>query len=359
MNRASTRKALASIAIPQLVGGGAEKITMNIAKGLQETGLLSRIYTSDCRGADAFDGMNIVPLPGRRALASAVPFAWKAAQDDAGSFLLTLGAMNFAPFLRIRRRDARIVLRVGSIVGAEASFRSFVPRQRYLAAIRTACRAADVIVVQGMYMRDDLLQLMPACAGKVRIIYNFVEQELWTHSSCSVPLQSPYIFIAAGYKPEKGFDILIPAYARSAARGKRKLVVAGVMPDDAAFSALLRSWHIGPEEVIRLGYVPRPYDWIYNADLCVLPSKYEGFSNFLLECGALGKKIVATTCFGGNEEFFRLYRHVTPVGVSDVEGLAAALAEPRIDLERTAARKRLFQFARSAVQAAYVQALFN
>ena len=41
-----------------------------------------------------------------------------------------------------------------------------------------------------------------------------------------------------------------------------------------------------------LGFRKDTYDLIQHADLCVLTSKYEGFSNYLLEAAALGKRVV-------------------------------------------------------------------
>jgi glycosyltransferase involved in cell wall biosynthesis len=207
-------------------------------------------------------------------------------------------------------------------------------------------------------MRADLLTLMPWAGSKVCIIHNFIEDELWGYSPYPTPpIAEPYIFIAAGFRPEKAFDILLPALKRVNCR--RKLVIAGIGPDDAAFQNLRNSAGLSAEDVRCLGFVASPYHWIAHADLCVLPSRYEGFSNFLLEAGALGKRVVATSCPGGNAEFFEAYKNVIPVPVDDIAALATALEAPRADMDRLEARRRLVTFERETVLAEYMRALFH
>jgi glycosyltransferase involved in cell wall biosynthesis len=352
-------RARVSIGIPQLSGGGAEKISLHLAARLAAEDRLSRIYTGTGAGAEAFPDLDIVPLGAQRALGAAAGLARASGSDPARTFLLTLGYVNLAPVLRLRRPRSRIVIRIGSIVSTESSYRSRASRLRYLAALRLACLSADVIVAQGTYMAEDLAAHVPAARRKLRVIHNFVEPELWDFVPSKRPLRAPYLFCAASFKPEKAFDVLLDAYGRSPARANRKLVVAGVAPDDAAFRALMAAKGLEDEEVVRLGYVPAPYNWAAHADLCVLASRFEGFSNFLLESAALGKRIAATGCPGGNAELFSHYDNAVVVPVNDAAALAAALSSPRRDLPRSAARSALARFEYDGIYENYLSALFG
>lgn len=333
---------------------------MKLAMRLFDEGLLSRIYTGSGDHQPEMRRLYVARLAGGRAIASARSFSRQSLRDPAKVFMLNLGYTNFAPLLRIRRPDSKIVLRIGGILSSEAGSRRPLARLRYLASANIACHAAHRIIVQGSYMRDDLLGLMPWAAPKIRVIYNFIEDELWNYApQAQPPIDRPYIFIAAGFRPVKAFDILIPAFAASPARASRKLVIAGVEPHNDALRALLRESVLGPDEVVCLGYKPHPYEWIAHADVCVLSSRYEGFSNFLLEAAALGKRIVATDCPGGNAEFAAFYGNVEQVPVDNVPALAQALATPRLDIDRNEARRRLVRFERNSVHAEYRSALFD
>ena len=59
------------------------------------------------------------------------------------------------------------------------------------------------------------------------------------------------------------------------------------------------------QNVHLLGFCPNPYKYMYNSDLFVLPSLYEGMSNVLLEAMACELPIIATNCDGGNNEILQ------------------------------------------------------
>jgi glycosyltransferase involved in cell wall biosynthesis len=293
-----------------------------------------------------------------RALQAAVKLIEAIRGDPAESFLLTLGYVNLAPLIRMSRARARIVLRIGNTATPELRTLGALARWRYLASLRLAASFADRIVVQSRYMGDDLVRRIGGIAGKTIVIHNFVEKELsdWRGEG-PLPLDKPYLFCAATMKPQKGLDVLLAAFARSPRRSDTRLVVAGVDPDDPTFNRLLSGNGLSKNEVIRPGWVDRPYAWILHSELCVLASRFEGFSNFLLEAAALGKHIVATDCPGGNSELFAHYPNATQVPVDDVEALATALAAPRGDFTRDEAHKCLQAFDEDRIYGAYREVL--
>jgi glycosyltransferase involved in cell wall biosynthesis len=347
-----------SIAIPQLTGGGAEKVTRRLASRLHGEGRLSRLYTGSTRGAELLPPLPLRNLEAPRALQAVLRFARAVADDPADAFLLTLGYVNLAMLVRLRRPKARIVLRIGNTVTPELRTLSATARLRYMWSLRLAAHTADLIIVQCRDMGQDLVRHMPKLGDKLRVVYNFVEDELWRwRAPAEPPLASPYVFCAANMKPQKGFDVLLAAYARSTRRRPAGLVVAGVDPANEPFSQLMRANDLKESEVLRLGFLPDPYGWMAHAELCVLASRFEGFSNFLLEAAALGKRIVATDCPGGNAELFEHYPNVEAVPVDDVAALARALAMPRRDLDRDRARNYLQPFEQNTIYARYTEIL--
>lgn len=349
-----------SVAIPQLTGGGAEKVTTRIAEKFLESGLLSRVYTGSGAGAESVPGLPLHILHSSRALQAMPRFFGALSTDAADAFLLTLGYVALAPAIRLRRPHSRLVLRIGNTVGAEVRSLSSTARLRYLAALRIAVMAADAVVAQSEYMAADLARHIRVAEAKLTVIYNFVEDELWSWQAPSAPpLATPYLFCAARMAAQKGYDVLLAGFARSPRRATARLVVGGVQADDSCFDDLMRRVGLGPDEVVRLGFVPDPYPWIAHAEVCVLASRFEGFSNFLLEAAALGKKIVATDCPGGNAELFRHYRNVETVPVDDAGALAVALETPRLDLARTQARAMLSPFEEGSICARYKDVLID
>lgn len=102
------------------------------------------------------------------------------------------------------------------------------------------------------------------------------------------------------------------------------------------------------EEVQFWGFQSNPYPYMYNADIIVVPSRYEGLSTVVTESLILGKAVVTTPCSGmqellGDSEFGL----ITEDSVAGIyEGIKAMLDDPAL-VERyaAAAKQRGLQFA--------------
>ncbi|WP_251862921.1 glycosyltransferase family 4 protein [Achromobacter sp. Marseille-Q4962] len=105
--------------------------------------------------------------------------------------------------------------------------------------------------------------------------------------------------------PDKGFDLLIDAYARLApSHPDWDLVILGEGDERAALQA--RIAQAGLEARVSMpGRAGNVGDWYRSADLYVLTSRFEGLSNTLLESMASGLAAVAFDCDTGPREIIR------------------------------------------------------
>lgn len=334
-----------SIAIPSLSGGGAEKVTLLLVRELVRTKKISKVYVgSQCEASDALD-CEVVVLGGRRASEGLVSFLKNVAGDPADSFMLTLGYVNFAPFLRMLRPSARIVVRIGNTPTPETAGLSRMAKFRYIHSTRFATHMATEVVAQCRYMADDVKDIFKLSQSKIRIIYNPVEPALvdWPDDQANT-IQEPYLFVAASFKPQKDLETLVAGYAQAKNSLGRRLVIAGVSPKNVPFRNLMKRYDLDDNTVICLGFRSDTYNLIQHADLCILTSLYEGFSNFLLEAAAMGKHIIATDCPGGSNELFKFYNNVSTFSIGDYEHLSRLIELPRHDVSRAHALKTLEPF---------------
>lgn len=137
---------------------------------------------------------------------------------------------------------------------------------------------------------------------------------------------------------QKGFDLLLLAFARSGLVNKGVgLTILGEGPERRALEALARE--LGVADAVDMpGVVPDPERWMAQATVFVLPSRYEGFPNALLEAMAMGCPVIAADCDSGPREIIRHGENGWLVPVEDVEALAQAL---RQFFEDAALRARL------------------
>jgi len=102
--------------------------------------------------------------------------------------------------------------------------------------------------------------------------------------------------------PQKGFDVLLKAFALARRSQPMRLVIAGDGPREnrEQLQALANDLGIG-EDVWLAGFIANPLPLFRQAKLFVLSSRWEGMSNVLLEALASGCPVVATQTPGTSE----------------------------------------------------------
>jgi glycosyltransferase involved in cell wall biosynthesis len=73
------------------------------------------------------------------------------------------------------------------------------------------------------------------------------------------------------------------------------------------------------------GFKSNPYNFMANADIFVLPSRWEGLPTVLIEALSLGVPVIATDCPSGPHEILDGGRFGKLVPVEDPEALCSTL----------------------------------
>jgi glycosyltransferase involved in cell wall biosynthesis len=124
---------------------------------------------------------------------------------------------------------------------------------------------------------------------------------------------------------QKGFDLLIKSFAALAAKHPSwRLAIYGEGPDRAQLERL-RTISGCEERIVLLGLVKDSAEALGRASLFVLPSRFEGYPNALLEALACGLPVIATSCPGGTVEILANGAHGMLVPPDDVAAMTTAL----------------------------------
>ncbi len=125
--------------------------------------------------------------------------------------------------------------------------------------------------------------------------------------------------------PQKGFDLLIDAFAQAAEdRPDWSLVILGEGPERKHLEEQIQSRGL-QGRVRLLGWVADPNAVLRDCDAFVLSSRFEGFPNALLEAMALGLPAVAVDCPSGPADIIRDEVDGLLVPLGDVPALTTAL----------------------------------
>jgi len=127
--------------------------------------------------------------------------------------------------------------------------------------------------------------------------------------------------------PQKDFETLIRAVALVRKARPCRLVIVGEGPERDNLEALAQSLELNVDAFELAGFVDDTEQYYRGADVFVLPSKWEGLPNVVLEALSYDLPVVATDCSGGTREIFTEAPEDHLVAVSDVEKMAARIVD--------------------------------
>ena len=140
----------------------------------------------------------------------------------------------------------------------------------------------------------------------------------------SETIPQPQIVCVGRLGYEKGHDVLLRAFASIAPTCPEwKLVIVGDGPERQTLEALTAELGLD-ERVVLPGWLYAPENALATASLYVMASRYEGFSNALLEAMSMGLPVISTAC-GGSEELIAEGSNGLLVPVDDSQALGNAM----------------------------------
>lgn len=171
-------------------------------------------------------------------------------------------------------------------------------------------RSADTIVTCSESLKNDLILFDAHCLDRVVVIHNgidisFLEQERDRSYRFDPALEGGELILnVATFQHIKGQDVLVKAFANVAKLFPNVHLVIIGRPGEALeqLRILIRSF--GLAHCVRL-YEGMPHDiisaFLEKATIFALPSRYESFGIVILEAGAFGVPVVATSVGGVSE----------------------------------------------------------
>jgi len=198
--------------------------------------------------------------------------------------------------------------------------------------------------------RGVLESFPPRIRRRGRVIPNPVDL-----TPAAIPRRGTRRLVAVGrLVHQKGFDLLLQAFARIApTHPEWRLTIWGEGEQRAPLDALCA--RLGLAERVQLpGLTARPGQWVEEADIFVLSSRYESFGNVITEAMVAGLPVIAFDCPWGPGDILQDGEDGLLVPPKDVDALAAAMHRLIVDADLRqrlgeAAAHNVQRFARDAI----------
>lgn len=199
------------------------------------------------------------------------------------------------------KRGAHTIFNVHGIIPLEHSLESLpypmLISYNALLNVLETCRAADRIVVNSEYMRDNVAFWYKVNRDKIVVIPNGVDLKKFSSYEEKKKLEGePAILYLGRLSTIKGVDVLIRAVAKLKSKLPNiKLHLVGT-GHTSAFQLMVKEKKI-ERLVVFHGRVPHSMIQRYykSSDICVCPSLHEGFGLVTIEAMASGIPLIASS----------------------------------------------------------------
>lgn len=324
-----------AIYLPDLSGGGAERLHVNLAPALREEGLAPR-FLLDRRAGDLLGtvppGVPVDVLGAARQVAALPRLARYLRRSPPDVLIANMEHMNVMSVLArgFARASTRIVVTQHNAFSEQVKRTSWQWRTLPL-LYRAALPHADAIVAVSAGVADDLAAAAGLPRQSITVIHNGVigaDFDSRLAAAAGHPWlgdDKPLVMGMGRFVQQKDFATLLDAFAALDPATGARLILLGEGPMRGELEA--RANRLGIADRVALpGFAGNPLPWLARADAFVLSSRFEGFGNVVAEALAAGTPVVSTDCPHGPAEILEKGRYGALVPVGDSGAMAQALA---------------------------------
>jgi glycosyltransferase involved in cell wall biosynthesis len=345
--------------IPHLGGGGAERVTALLSRGLPAAKYEVHLGLVSAMGADRESlpaSVTVHDLRAGRVRSASIPLLWLVGKLRPAVILSNMAHLNLLVLLLrpLFPRGTKLLVRQNGTVSTmlAADRRPWLTELLY----RRLYPRADRVICQTQAMAEDLSAKLGIDANRIAVLPNPVDVDAMRAATEGPSLWTgpgPHLLAIGRLAPEKGFDILLEALA-SVRREfpDADLLIAGEGRERSALEEQTR--RLALTAAVRFaGHVDQPWRFYPGATLFVLSSRDEGMPNVLLEAAAAGLPIVAAPASGGVVDFLAevngawLARSISANGLAEALRVALRSLPPGQRIDREERDSTVHGFARA------------
>ena len=354
------------ILLPNLCGGGAERLHVHLANYWHEKGIRVNFVLMQSRGeliGVLSDGVGVIDLGVNRIRKAIVPLARHLRKISPDIVIAAMWPLTSVAVFSwwLAGRPGRLYLSDHNQLSISCVRELKISAKALGLAMRLTYPYASGVIAVSEGVKKDMCQLGGFPESLIRVIYNPTAIGVSPHREAVETRQrlwgvgfDHHILSIGTLKSQKDHATLINAFFRLSKTLNAKLTILGEGPLRSELQNLVVK--LGLQGRVEMpGFVQDPYPWIRSADLFVLSSQWEGFGNVIVEALECGVPVVSTDCPSGPSEILAGGRYGRLVPVHNSHALADAMGQSLLNpVERNTLMERAKDFTVSVIADQYL-----
>ena len=316
--------------LPDLSAGGAERVSITIARLLHKEGHDVEFINFGYRKGEMLDWIEpefkMTCLECGRVL-NAIPKLMAFMKSHPNSiYFSSREHVSIVGMIASKKTGRQIVVRIPNMPKNKLSTGIAGIKMIIIKTInRWLLKSAKFVIAQNIEMRKQLLEYYHLPENKVVAINNPVDAEYIRDSAerSDNPFCKDEInFLnVCNIAYSKGIDILEAAWPKvKAAIPNARMNIVGRCESDYAQNLVASSKSL--KAFSFMGFQSNPYPFLKHCDVFVLPSRMEGFPNVVLEAQCFNRPVASTTCVAVIKDIIQNGKNGYYCDIEDPEALA-------------------------------------
>lgn len=353
-----------AIFIPDLRGGGAERVFVNLANEMIKRGISVEFLLLQNRGdllCELHKDIVVTSFNANKIRHGFFPLMKWLKNNNPDFLIAAMWPLTIISVVatKLSNVDTKLMVSDHNTLSKSTSSRSFIGKLGLSLSIKWLYPLADIRHSVSKGVKDDLIRFSGLNKSlSYHVIYNPVAL-----NNINTPKNNKKrrIINVGSFKTQKNQILLVEAFYKLInlkSCFNVEMVILGEGPLRESIQNKIRE--LGVEDrVILPGFSNNVSDYYASSDLFVLSSDYEGFGNVIVEAMSTGLPIVSTDCESGPREILEDGKYGKLVPVGDANALAEAMYQSlNAEHDHEALKRRAKDFSVEKIAQQYLDVMF-
>lgn len=347
---------LVSILLPDLGAGGAERVSIDLARQFVLAGYEVEFVLMRAEGQFLYEAkrqFSVVDLGVDRVRGVPRALARHLQKNRPDVLIASMWPLTSMAVLGrvLSGQVCKLLLVEHCVLSSQYSGKGLLHSIFMRASMSCTYPFADGIAAVSKGAAEDLRRQLVISSGRVHVLYNPIpsrgqpseDQKKMAEALWQCPPRERLLAVGT-FKSQKNLPLLLNAFAKLS-RAETRLMLVGQGEEEERLRELANELQIS-DRVIFAGFHVDPSPFYATASAYVLSSNDEGFGNVLVEALSFGLPVVSTDCPSGPSEILEKGRWGRLVPVGNAQALAEAMNTTLSQaVDREALKQRAADFA--------------